>query len=193
MHRRIGNILVLGTMVVAMLAAGPAAAKNGFYIGGSVGQTYLTVNDLELDLESFDYKADTTSYKIIAGYRLMGFFAVEGSYIDFGNLKDSFTGDGEPVSVETDLSGFDICAVGMLPLGLADLFAKAGLVSWDADIRQAVGQIVDPGSDSGTDMVFGLGVQVRFKGLAVRGEVEYFDIADADSVYLFSLGATFTF
>jgi len=193
MHRRIGNILVLGTMVVAMLAAGPAAAKNGFYIGGSVGQTYLTVTDIELDLESFDYKADTTSYKIIAGYRLMGFFAVEGSYLDFGNLKDSYDGDGEPVSIETDLSGFDICAVGMIPLGIADIFAKAGLVSWDADIQQAVGQIVDPGSDSGTDLVFGLGAQVRFKGLAVRAEVEYFDIADTDSVYLFSLGATFTF
>lgn len=45
----------------------------------------------------------------------------------------------------------------------------------------------------GTHVVLGLGVQVRFKGLAVRGEVEYFDIADADSVYLISLGATFTF
>jgi len=192
MKRRVGNVLVLCAAAV-VLSAGPAAAKNGFYIGGSFGQTSLSVNDLELDLGSFDYKADTTSYKIIAGYRFMGFLAVEGSYIDFGNFKDSFQGDGEPVSVETDLSGFDLCAMGMLPLGIADIFAKAGLVSWDANIQEAVGQIIDSGSDSGTDMVFGLGVQVRFKGLAVRGEVEYFDIADADSVYLISLGATFTF
>jgi len=193
MNRRISNILVLCAAVIVMLAVGPAAAKNGFYLGGSVGQTFLTVNDLELDLESFDYKADTTSYKIIAGYRFMGFLAVEGNYVNFGNLKDSYAGDGEPVSLETDLSGFDVCAMGMLPLGIADIFAKAGLVSWDADLQEAVGQIIDYGSDSGTDLVVGLGVQVRFKGLAVRGEVEYFDIADADSVYLISLGATFTF
>lgn len=193
MHRLIARGLVVGVVVILLLAAGPVTAKSGFYVGGSFGRTSLTVNDLELDLESFDYKADTTSYKIIAGYRFMGFLAVEGSYIDFGNLEDSFTGGGEPVSVETDLSGFDVCAMGMLPLGIADLFAKAGLVSWDTDIQAAVGQIIDHGSDSGTDMVFGLGAQVRFKGLAVRGEVEYFDIADADSVYLISLGATFTF
>jgi len=193
MNRRIGNILVLCAAVVVMFAAGPAAAKNGFYVGGSFGQTTLKINDLELDLESFDYKADTTSYKIIVGYRLMGFFAVEGNYVDFGTLKDSFDAGSEPVRLETDLSGFDICAMGMLPLGIIDIFAKAGLVSWDADIQEAVGQIIDYGSDSGTDLVFGLGAQVRFKGLAVRGEFEYFDIADADSVYLISLGATFTF
>jgi len=184
---------MVGAVVVLVLAAGPASAKNGFYVGGSFGQTSLKINDLELDLESFDYKADTTSYKIIVGYRLMGFFAVEGNYVDFGTLKDSFGAGGEPVSFETDLSGFDICAMGMLPLGIVDIFAKAGLVSWDANIQEAIGEIIDYGSDSGTDLVFGLGAQVRFKGLAVRGEVEYFDIADADSVYLISLGATFTF
>lgn len=193
MQRTIARGLVAGVLVVLVLAAGPVAAENGFYIGGSFGQTSLKINDLELDPGSFDYKADTTSYKIIVGYRLMGFFAVEGNYVDFGSLKDSSTVGGEPVSLETDLSGFDICAMGMLPIGIVDVFAKAGLVSWDANIQHAIGAIIDVGSDSGTDMVFGLGAQVRFKGLAVRGEIEYFDIADASSVYLISLGATYTF
>ena len=66
-------------------------------------------------------------------------------------------------------------------------------MSWDADITRAIGDITNFGSNSGTDMVYGLGAQVRFKGLAVRGEVEYFDIPEADSIYLISLGATFTF
>jgi hypothetical protein len=179
--------------VVVILAAGPAAAKNGFYVGGSVGQASLTINDFEIDLESFDYKADTTSYKVIVGYRFMGFFALEGSYIDFGTFKDSVDIAGGPANIETNLKGFDAFAMGMLPLGIADIFAKIGLVSWDSDVQAAIGSIVELGSDSGTDLVYGLGVQVRFKGLAVRGEFEYFDIADADSVYLISLGATFTF
>lgn len=193
MHRMICRVLVVLSVVMLGLAAGPASAKNGFYVGGSVGQASLTINDFEIDLESFDYKADTTSYKVIVGYRFMGFFAVEGSYIDFGTFKDSFDVAGDPANFETNLKGFDAFAMGMLPLGIADIFAKVGFVSWDADIRAAVGSIVELDTDSGTDLVFGIGAQVRFKGLAVRGEFEYFDIADADSVYLISLGATFTF
>jgi hypothetical protein len=193
MNRRIPGLLVLCAVMVVLLAAGPAAAKNGFYVGGSFGYTTLKINDLDLDLDRFDYSADDTSYKIILGYRFMGFLAVEGSYVSFGNLSDSFNTEGEPITIETDLKGYDAFAVGMLPLGIADIFAKFGFASWDADIRAAVGDIVDLSSESGTDMVYGIGAQVRFKGLAVRGELEYFDIADADSVYLVSIGATFTF
>ena len=193
MERKIQRTLVLGALAVALAVAGPVSAKNGFYLGASLGQASLKIDDLELELEAFDYKDDTTSYKIIAGYRFMGFLAVEGSFVDFGNFKDGTQGEGEPVSLETKLKGFDAFAMGMLPLGIADLFVKVGVVSWDADITRAIGEITSFGSDSGTDMVYGLGAQVRFKGLAVRGEVEYFDIPEADSVYLISLGATFTF
>jgi len=193
MNRMIGRGLVAGAVLILILAAGPASAKNGFYVGGSFGQTSLKINDLDLGLDSFDFSANDTSYKIIVGYRFMGFFAVEGSYVNFGQLADSTPNGGEPVNIQADLKGYDAFAVGMLPLGIIDIFAKAGFVSWDADIRSAIGDIIALDTDSGTDLVFGIGAQVRFKGLAVRGEVEYFDIADADSVYLISVGATFTF
>jgi len=193
MNRMIGRALVASVFMVIILAAGPASAKNGFYVGGSFGMTTLKINDFEIDLESFDYKADTTSYKIIVGYRFMGFLAVEGSYVNFGKLSDSIDGEGGPVNLETELKGFDAFAMGMIPLGIADIFAKVGVVSWNADYRAAIGEIVEFDSGSGTDLVFGLGAQVRFKGLAVRGEVEYFNIAEADSVFLISVGATFTF
>lgn len=193
MNRVFARGLVVCALAVLILTAGPVSAKNGFYVGGSFGQTTLKINDLDLDLEQFDYKADSTSYKIILGYRFMGFLAVEGSYIDFGTLSDSIDTVEGNIRIENDLKGFDAFAMGMLPLGIADLFAKVGFVSWDTDIRAAFGEIIELDTDSGTDLVFGIGAQVRFKGLAVRAEVEYFDIADADSVYLFSVGATFTF
>ena len=190
---KIGKALVVSAVVVMMLGVGPVAAKNGFYVGAGLGQTTLKINDLDLDLESFDYKADDVSYKIFVGYRFMGFFAVEGSYVDFGSLSDSMDTVEGPVSVRTDLKGFDACALGMIPLGIADVFIKGGFVSWDADIRAAVRDIVQLDTDSGTDMVYGIGAQVRFGGIAVRGEVEFFDIKDADDLYMISLGASFTF
>jgi hypothetical protein len=189
----IGHALLSLAVVAIFAGAAPVSAKNGIYIGGSIGQTTLKINEFNLDLEDFDYKADTTSYKIIVGYRFFAYLAVEGSYVDFGTLEDSSDAGGEPVSVETDLKGYDAFAVGLLPLGIVDVFGKIGVVSWDADFSAAIGEITDFDSGSGTDLVYGAGVQVRFKGLGVRGEVEYFDIADADSVYLISVGATFTF
>lgn len=193
MNRVFARGLVVGAVAVLILAAGPVSAKNGFYVGGSFGQTTLKIDDFNLDLEEFDYKANSTSYKIILGYRFMGFLAVEGSYIDFGKLSDSLDTTEGNVRVENDLKGFDAFAMGMLPLGIADIFAKVGFVSWDSDIQAAIGEIIELDTRSGTDLVYGIGAQVRFKGLAVRAELEYFDIADADSLYLISLGATFTF
>ena len=143
MRQKIQRTLVLGALVAVMEAAGQVSAKNGFYLGAGLGKASLKIDDLELDLDAFDYKDDATSYKIIAGYRFMGFLAVEGSYVDFGSFKDGTQGDGESVSLETKLKGFDAFAMGMLPLGLADLFVKVGVVSWDADITRAIGEITD--------------------------------------------------
>lgn len=192
MQRMICKGLVVAVLML-VLAAAPVDAKNGVYVGASVGQTTLEIDDLDIDPDTFDYKADSTTTKFFLGYRFMGFVAVEGSYIDFGSLSDSATVDGDPVSIETDLKGYDVCAMGMLPLGIADIFIKGGIVSWDADIRAAFDEIIEYDGESGTDMVYGIGAQVRFKALAVRAEVEFFDIADADNVYLISVGASYTF
>ena len=195
MNRVIGKglVAVAVAVVVLVVSAAPAEAKNGVYIGASVGQTTLRIDDIDLDTDAFDYKADSTATKIILGYRFMAFLAVEGSYVDFGSLEDSASVGGVPVSVETDLKAYDACAMGMFPLGIADVFAKAGVVSWDSDVRAAFDDIIDYRGESGTDLVYGVGAQLRFKGLAVRAELEYFDISDADSLYLISVGATFTF
>ena len=169
------------------------SARNGVFVGASVGRTSLSIDSFDLDLDQFDFSASDTSYKVFAGYRFMGYFAVEASYVDFGTLSDSTNVIEGTLGVDADLTGYDAFAVGLLPIAMVDVFAKVGLVSWDADIRAALGGISQLGRDSGTDLVYGLGVQVRFAGLAVRGEVEYFDIADADSLYLVSVGATYTF
>jgi hypothetical protein len=185
--------MIVMTALALLSAAAPATAKNGFYLGGSVGQTTLEIGSYELDLEDFDFSADTTSYKILAGYRFFAYLGVEASYLHFGTLSDSFDASGEPVTVDTELKGFDACAMGMLPIGIVDLYAKLGIVVWDADISALIGGLPEFTTDSGSDLVYGAGIQVRFRGLGVRGEIEYFDIANADSVYLISVGATYTF
>ena len=47
--------------------------------------------------------------------------------------------------------------------------------------------------DSGTDAAWGIGIGLRLGKVTLRAEGEQFNIADADDVYMFSVGATFTF
>ena len=89
-----------------------------------------------------------------------------------------------------DYDGF---VVGYLPLGIADIFAKAGVIAWDASISAQIDGVTERQSEDGTDPAYGIGIQFRIKSFAIRAEFEYFDIEGAKSVYMYSLGGSFTF
>jgi OOP family OmpA-OmpF porin len=79
--------------------------------------------------------------------------------------------------------------VGFLPVGPVDLLARVGVYAWDGNIE--VGGL-DLGDD-GTDLTYGIGAQFRVWSLSLRAEYERFDISDADTVDLISVGVTWTF
>jgi len=175
MHRH----LLGGLLAALSLTSLPAvAADNGIYLGASVGQSGLEIDD-------FDYDADSTGYKLIAGWRFLDWLAIEGNYIDFGSGDDTVLGS----KIETEADGVSLSAVGFLPIGPVDLFARVGVVDWSADLSS-------PGfaseSDDGTDLAYGVGAQFRVWSLSIRAEYEMFDIDDAD-VDMISVGVTWTF
>ena len=173
------------TGIIALLALPAVAADNGFYLGASAGQSGIEISDID----DMDFSGGDTAYKLFVGYRILTFFAVEGSYVDFGAADDDL---GDTLgTVEADVNGFDAFAMGMLPLGIADIFVKAGVIAWDAEI--AARSIDASESDSGTDPAYGIGVQFRIRSFAVRGEIEYFDIEGTEYVYMYSVGGSYTF
>jgi len=181
--------------VILVAAAAPASAiENGFYIGGSIGGSSLEVRDFDDEFGDLRFSDGDTAYKLFAGFRFLNFLAVEAGYVDLGDPTD-IVGDveGDPLRVQIGVKGWDVFAVGLLPIGPVDLFVKVGVVSWDADIIAVLGDAIDSDSDSGTDAAYGIGVALRLGKVALRAEGEQFNIADADDVYMFSVGATFTF
>jgi hypothetical protein len=187
LRQRISAALV----VVTLLALPAAAADNGLYIGGSLGGSSLEVLDFDEDLGDIRFDDGDTAYKLFAGFRFLDFLAVEAGYLDLGTPSDT-VGNGD-VTVDIGVQGWDAFAVGMLPIGPIDIFAKLGVVSWEADIQAAIDDITDDNSESGTDLAYGLGLQLRLGSIGIRAEGERFDIAEAEEVYLFSVGASFTF
>ena len=171
--------IIAGLVASLAFASLPAAAAdNGIYLGASVGQSGLEIDD-------FDYDASATGYKIIAGWRFLDWLAVEGNYVDFGSGDDRVAG----TKIETEADGISLSAVGFLPVGPVDLFARVGAIDWSADLSSpGIGR----GSDDGTDLTYGIGAQFRVWSLSVRAEYEMFDIEDAD-LDMISLGVTWTF
>ena len=179
------TIIALTASTVFGLAAAPAlAVDNGIYLGASVGQSGVSIDE-SFEGQNFDYDADSTAFKAIAGWRFLDWLSVEGNYVDLGSGDDTIEG----TKFETDVSGISLSAVGFLPVGPVDLFARVGAINWDADLSSPAGTI----SDDGTDLTYGVGAQFRVWSLSIRAEYEQFDVDAADTVDLISLGVTWTF
>lgn len=155
-----------------------AAYAEGVTLGASVG--YVNVEDNQ---PGFDFEANDTGYKLFASYEFANHLGIEGGYIDFGKPEDQFQG----LFGRIDASGWNLYGVGNLPLSDGvDLFAKAGIVAWDAD-SIIDGVLVD--TSDGSDLALGFGARWNMTDtFGLRAEADWFDIDEADSVWMASIG-----
>lgn len=167
-------------LATALLMASTAgfAADNGIYLGASLGDANIDINQGLAQVDS-----DDTGFKFIAGIRPLDWFAVEASYVNFGNPEDG--------RLEANADGISAFGVFFLPIGPVDVFAKGGLISFDTKIKlDGFGDIY---REDGTDLAYGVGVQFRLLSLGVRAEYEKFDIDDVKDANMLSIGVTYTF
>jgi OOP family OmpA-OmpF porin len=132
------SALVLSAVALSPLVA--HAADSNWYAVLSIGQS--TFDDV-VDDTSFSTTVDSslddtdTGYKIQAGYTFNENFAVEGGYVDLGrmNYDTGVASTARTLSINGDAGaelqayGFNIDAVGILPLGSGfSLFGKVGAI-----------------------------------------------------------------
>lgn len=178
--------LLLIPAILLLSTVSARAADNGFYLGGSVGQANVEIENIA-DINTADFKGDDTAWKLIAGIRPLDWLGVEASYVDFGEAEDTVNVQGSDVRLKADGDGISAFVVGFLPIGPVDVFAKGGLIAWDSKIAES-------GFDEdGTDLAYGVGAQFRVWGLSVRAEYEIFDVEDVDDLNMVSVGVTYTF
>ncbi len=182
---RVGFVLL-----TALPCAAWAGGESGVYIGGGLGQATLEANASDpTGGANFDFEGDDAGYKIILGYNFgvvpLLDLAVEGSYVDFGEL------DGRSANrpAKMELTGFDAFGLVGVNFGPFGLFGKAGMINWDNDADLGGSST----SDSGTDAAYGIGARIQLFSITLRGEYESFDVDDADDLSLFSVSALYTF
>lgn len=205
-------------------AAVSAHADVGFYVLGSVGQSRFDhdgggfqgeVRDIESEFGirfSSDDKKDT-GYKLQLGYQFNEHFAIEGGYIDLGELtyKGGLRADADNafnLKGKSEASGVNLDALLTLPINAGwSLFGKAGVINAKVKSKAAIHLIEDgdasteSDSESATKLKahFGIGAAYKFhQNLSVRAEIERFnELGDSKTgkynVDLFSVGVAYHF
>jgi len=172
-----------------LLMSGSALADSGPYFGGSIGNSTLEANISDPDIGDFTFDENDFSWKLFGGYTFeLGLIdlGVEAGYVDLG---------GPSVTILTeefglDVTAWDAFAVAGFDLGPIGVFAKLGMISWDADVSFAG---VDLGSEDGSDTAYGIGAAFSLGSFQIRAEYEVFDISDVEDLTMLSAGFVFTF
>lgn len=181
---------LVSTCLVALAllpAAALAGTESGFYLGGSIGEATV---ESDFDQAGVDFDESDTAWKIYGGYNFgiipLLDLAIEGGYRDLGNPSANIAGN----NVDVEVDGLDLFGVAGLTFGPFGVFAKAGFINWDAS---AAIENIGESDDDGTDPAYGVGAKFQIGSVAIRGEFEAFDIDEADDVYMWSVGAAWTF
>jgi hypothetical protein len=179
--------ILAATAVAATLGATNAVAvDNGIYVGASVGNSSIDLNE-----GGFDVDDDVTAYKVNVGWRILDWAGIEANYVDLGEFEGTFDNTVLNGDVDVESDGFNFSGLLFLPIGPVDLFARAGFITWDTKAR-LTGTIDATDSDDGMDFSYGAGAQFRVWSLSLRAEYEVFDISP-EKVDMISVGIMWTF
>ncbi|MDY0005206.1 MAG: porin family protein [Spongiibacteraceae bacterium] len=92
--------------------------RSGFYIGANYGG-FKSRGD--------EFDDDNDYYEAVVGGNISPYFAIEGSYTDFGDFGGKLA--------SADLDGYGIAVIGRLPItDVFSVYAKAGQFFWESDV-----------------------------------------------------------
>jgi hypothetical protein len=186
--------LVIASTVVHSDDFSPAS---GPYLGAGWGQFDLhlhNLNDVGTAVTDITHSNDD-AWKAFVGVRLNPYIGLEAAYVDFGHPDDSFRTSGSGGVYHVSMTGFSPEVLGILPIGPAELFGKAGYYFYDLDTRVdfSSGPFLES-RHSRSDFLYGGGVGVTvFRHLNVRAEYERIDVANASGSDAFWLSPSWRF
>jgi hypothetical protein len=183
--KHLNKATIVATTILALVPL-TAIADSGFYLGGSVGSASLAD-----DFDGFDVDANSTSFRLIAGWHFNDYFSLEGGYHNFGKFEQSFDVGGTPTDISLKADGFTLGATGSIPLGEKfALFGRAGAFFWDGDAEI---NDVSQAQPEDTNPYFGGGAKYAISdSLSVIGDWTRYELEDTQSD-VFAIGLTFRF
>lgn len=187
MRAALAGCLVAGAGVWSSLAVAedsmmPIDRDNRFYVGGGVGATLADDDSISsIDHVPVTAAVDNTawSYEVFAGYRFNPYLAVQGYYVDMGDI--TMTGAFPAVGIAATSGEAEFDSIGgqvLLSYPVDDkllVFGMGGYGHWGIDV--AAGGI-DAG---GNDWLAGAGVEYALFGdIWVRSQWTHYAVENID-------------
>jgi OmpA-OmpF porin, OOP family len=171
-------------VIIALALAAPAgvaAQEGGAYLGGALGQTRFT-EWCDPGTTACDDK--DSGWKVFGGYRFNRYFALEGSYINWGEVTASVG----TVNVAAEQRSFGLAALGSLQLGPRfSVFGKVGMLNTEQETRSPARTV----QRDETELHYGVGASYSLtSNWAVRGEWEN---TEKLKVQMLSIGVEYRF
>lgn len=192
--KRILAAMAVGIGLLGASTASLAQTDGRAYAGISFGQAELKgfCSDVAFiaatapggSVSSCDEK--DTAFKFFVGYRVNRNFAIEGSYIDYGDASARGQSLGVPFSVSADATAFGVAALGIIPLSNQfSFFGKVGILMTDAGASASGAGGAFSGSDSETGLQLGFGAMFDITPtFGIRAEWERNDELEVDMMSL---------
>ena len=191
----VAALLAAAGLAASQAACAQVAAREGGYAGVSLGVADIdrgAVVPLLIDSGSVDGR--DTGFKLFGGYMFNRVFGAELAWMNLRGVRYSGSSGALPVtSGEIDFNGFNLSAVGALPMGPLIIFGKVGFLLWDAEASDTINGAPFAASFDGTDVSVGVGVSLNFgRNLGVRAEWERSRLLNADVDFV-SAGLVYRF
>ncbi|UOD30643.1 OmpA family protein [Massilia violaceinigra] len=208
----IGCALVAGQATAADdVFINPEWANSAWYVGGNVGQSRASIDDVRLirsltangaAMTNFTADEKDVGYKLYVGKQLNQYFAVEAGLFDLGKFGfKSTTSQNGTLNGEAGFRGANLDLVAQVPLSQRfSVFGRAGMNYAKATTRfngNRLFAVTNPSpSERKLNAKAGFGLEYKFsEALALRGEVERYRVNDAvgnrGDVDLFSVGLVY--
>ena len=171
--------------LLILLSVSLLQAQEGFYLGGSVGSSFVETKVEDLEEQDLKIDKNNFAYKIFGGLRLNEFLSAEGGYRNTGKAKT----DIEDITLSTITYGWDVAAVGNIDILLITAFAKAGAFFWKTKtelLEEAV-------EENGTAFLWGFGAGINLGSIDVRVEWENLEVKETENLSMLTAGITFGF
>jgi opacity protein-like surface antigen len=173
MHTRSWVRIVFGLLATAATGVASAEGNTGFYIGGGLGSAVVDVKELQ-------FSERDMAFKILAGYALSDFIALEAAYFDGGDPREEF-GANQAIVVTTN--GYNASLVLRARTGSEFVvFGKVGYAEYNFEISQLTdNQPVAVEERTDRDLTLGLGFQYKlFDRWMFRLEYERAEVTGTD-------------
>ena len=172
-------------VIILVIFFCPAEAKAEPYAG--VGMGISSANEHCQNNIAEGCSDAPLSLKLYLGYRIAPFVAVE---VGYNKYADESYLDSTAHTVQYELEGFTVSALGILPLGIVDIYGKIGAIRWESEVLYHLSSVY---YDDGYSPLIGAGLSIDVtKSFALRGDVEAFYLSDTDDTVVGTVAIGFT-